>query len=235
MVCRWCHDLRSLTAHIAAAAAKPQENADDAYLCLSDYVAPASSGVRDFVGGFAVAIFGGEKQMEAFAADHDDFKKIMLQAVADRFAEAFAEQLHARLRRELWGYAPAEAATLDAADLLKVKYVGIRPAPGYPSQPDHTEKTTLWSLLDVTARTGIKLTESLAMWPPAAVSALVFAAPESSYFAVGKVRTGRCLVRPPTPPRPITRRRLTTAAAAAPADRQGPSHRLCCAQGCHAG
>ena len=111
----------------------------------------------------------------------------MLQALADRFAEAFAEQIHARMRRELWGYAPAEAASLAAEDLLKVKYQGIRPAPGYPSQPDHTEKVTMWSLLDVTARTGIKLTESLAMWPPAAVSALVFAAPEAQYFAVGKV------------------------------------------------
>jgi len=138
------------------------------------------------MGAFAVGIFGGEAQMEAFKAEHDDYRKIMLQALSDRLAEAFAEQLHARVRNEIWGYAPAEK--LDYSDLLKVKYQGIRPAPGYPSQPDHTEKVTMWKLLDVEAKTGIKLTESLAMWPPAAVSALVFANPDSQYFAVGKVQ-----------------------------------------------
>jgi 5-methyltetrahydrofolate--homocysteine methyltransferase len=164
-----------------------KEVADDPYLCLSDFVAPAASGVRDYLGAFAVGIFGGEAQMDAYAADHDDYRKIMLQALADRLAEAFAEQLHANVRRSIWGYAPSEAEVLDEADLLKVKYQGIRPAPGYPSQPDHTEKKTMWALLDAEASTGIKLTESLAMWPPAAVSALVFASPESRYFAVGKV------------------------------------------------
>jgi 5-methyltetrahydrofolate--homocysteine methyltransferase len=162
-----------------------EKETDEPYCCLSDFVAPKPSGIRDYLGAFAVGIFGGEAQMEAFKADHDDFKKIMLQALSDRLAEAFAEQLHARVRGELWAYAKDEA--LDYSDLLKVKYQGIRPAPGYPSQPDHTEKLTMWKLLDVEASTGIKLTESLAMWPPAAVSALVFASPESSYFAVGKI------------------------------------------------
>jgi 5-methyltetrahydrofolate--homocysteine methyltransferase len=162
-----------------------EKETDDAYMALSDFVAPKDSGVRDYVGAFAVGIFGGEAQQAAFAAEHDDFKKIMLQALSDRLAEAFAEQLHARIRRELWGYAPEEA--MDTADMLKVKYQGIRPAPGYPSQPDHTEKRTMWGLLQAEERAGIKLTESLAMWPPAAVSALVFAAPEAQYFAVGKV------------------------------------------------
>jgi len=162
-----------------------EKETDEPYLALSDFVAPAGSSVRDYMGAFAVAIHGGEAQLAAFAADHDDYRKIMLQALMDRLAEAFAEQVHARMRSELWGYAPGEA--LDYADLLKVKYQGIRPAPGYPSQPDHTEKRTMWSLLDAEAVAGIKLTESLAMWPASAVSALVFAAPQSSYFAVGKI------------------------------------------------
>jgi 5-methyltetrahydrofolate--homocysteine methyltransferase len=158
---------------------------DSPYLSLADYVAPASTGIKDYIGAFAVGIFGGEKQYGEFLAEHDDFKKIMLQALSDRLAEAFAEMAHAKMRREIWGYAPSES--LDTSDLLKVKYQGIRPAPGYPSQPDHTEKVTMWKLLDVEVRTGIKLTESLAMLPAASVSALVFASPESSYFAVGKV------------------------------------------------
>merc|ERR1719453_1289080 len=109
----------------------------------------------------------------------------MIQALADRLAEAYAEELHARMRRETWAYAPKESLQVD--QLLKVKYDGIRPAPGYPSQPDHTEKTTLWKLLDVKKNVGIELTDSLAMLPASAVSALVFANPESQYFAVGHV------------------------------------------------
>lgn len=162
-----------------------EKETDEPYLALSDYVAPAGTGLRDYVGAFAVAIHGGEAQLEAFKAEHDDYKKIMLQALADRLAEALAEHTHARMRSDLWGYAAGES--LDYSDLLKVKYQGIRPAPGYPSQPDHTEKRTMWSLLGAEERSGIKLTESLAMWPASAVSALVFAAPEASYFAVGKV------------------------------------------------
>jgi 5-methyltetrahydrofolate--homocysteine methyltransferase len=148
-------------------------------------VAPKESGLQDYLGAFAVGIFGSDKQEAKHAADHDDFKKIMTQALADRLAEAFAEQVHARMRREIWGYAPNE--TLNNAEMLKVKYQGIRPAPGYPSQPDHTEKVAMWDLLKVKETAGIELTESLAMWPPSSVSALVFASPESQYFAVGKV------------------------------------------------
>lgn len=162
-----------------------EKETDEPYLCLSDFVAPKETGLKDYMGMFAVGIFGGEDQMKKFAAEHDDFKKILLQALADRLAEAFAERLHARLRRDIWGYAPEES--LETQELLKVKYQGIRPAPGYPSQPDHTEKVTMWEVLKVKETTGIELTESLAMWPPAAVSALVFASPESQYFAVGKL------------------------------------------------
>jgi 5-methyltetrahydrofolate--homocysteine methyltransferase len=158
---------------------------DDPYLCLSDFIAPKSSGVSDHLGAMAVGIFGAEVKSAEFEAAHDDYSKIMLVALADRLAEAYAEKMHADIRRELWGYATAEE--LDTADLLKVKYDGIRPAPGYPSQPDHTEKSTMWDLMGVEEATGISLTESLAMQPAAAVSALVFASPHSQYFAVGKV------------------------------------------------
>ena len=162
-----------------------EKETDDPFLALSDFVAPKSSGIRDYVGSFAVSIFGAEKYVEKFVAEHDDFKKILLQALADRLAEAYAEYLHAQMRREIWGYAPNES--LDTAELLKVKYSGIRPAPGYPSQPDHTEKQTMWRLMKVKEHTGIDLTESLAMWPASSVSALVFASPESQYFAIGKI------------------------------------------------
>ena len=118
-------------------------------------------------------------------AENDDYKGIMMEAVADRLAEAFAELLHHKMRKELWGYAPDEA--LSADDMLKVKYQGIRPAPGYPTQPDHTEKAFLWELLDAEKATGITLTDSLAMLPAASVSAVVFANPCSTYFQVGKV------------------------------------------------
>jgi 5-methyltetrahydrofolate--homocysteine methyltransferase len=162
-----------------------EKETDEPYLCLADFVAPAAGAARDYVGGFAVAIHGGEAQLAVFGAEHDDYKKIMLQALCDRLAEAFAEQTHARMRADLWGYAQGEA--LDYSDLLKVKYQGIRPAPGYPSQPDHTEKLPLWRLLRAKELAGIELTDSLAMMPASAVSALVFAAPEAQYFAVGKV------------------------------------------------
>ena len=162
-----------------------EKETSEPFLALADYVAPKESGVRDYVGAFAVGIHGSEAQVAKFEAEHDDFKKIMLQALADRLAEAYAESLHARMRREMWGYAPDEA--LDAAEMLKVKYQGIRPAPGYPSQPDHTEKRTMWRLLDAERHSGIRLTDSLAMLPAPSVSALCFAAPEASYFALGKV------------------------------------------------
>jgi len=162
-----------------------EKETEDPYMCQSDYVAPVGSGIRDHIGAFAVAIFGAEEKANEFLKEHDDYSKILLQALADRLAEAFAEKIHQDMRRETWGFSPDEALSPD--DLLKCKYQGIRPAPGYPSQPDHTEKVTLWKLLDAEARSGIKLTDSLAMWPPSAVSAVVFADPDAQYFAVGKI------------------------------------------------
>ncbi|KAA0158901.1 hypothetical protein FNF28_06041 [Cafeteria roenbergensis] len=162
-----------------------EKETEDPYLCQSDFVAPVGSGVKDHVGGFAVAIFGAEAKCEEFLADHDDYSRILLQALADRLAEAFAEKLHQDMRRETWGYAPAEDLSPD--DLLKCKYQGIRPAPGYPTQPDHTEKRTLWKLLGAEERAGIQADRVPRHVPPAAVSALVFADPGSQYFAVGNI------------------------------------------------
>jgi 5-methyltetrahydrofolate--homocysteine methyltransferase len=121
----------------------------------------------------------------AFKADNDDYSAIMLEALADRLAEAFAERLHQRVRREFWGYAADEH--LGDAELIAEKYTGIRPAPGYPACPEHTEKRTIWELLDVQAATGIELTESMAMWPGASVSGLYFSHPESRYFVLGRI------------------------------------------------
>ena len=157
-----------------------------AHYCLADYIAPKSSGVRDYIGSFAVAAgFGIEAHVQRFEAVHDDYSSIMLKALADRLAEAFAERLHERVRREIWGYAPDERKTND--DLIREDYRGIRPAPGYPACPDHTEKATLWHLLDVQNNTGMTITESFAMLPTAAVSGWYFSHPESKYFAVGQV------------------------------------------------
>ncbi len=154
-------------------------------LALSDFVTPVGAG-PDYVGGFAVTAGHGEIEAIArFKAAGDDYCAIMASALADRLAEAFAEVLHRRLRTELWGYAPDEALGLE--DLLGEAYAGIRPAPGYPAQPDHTEKATLFRLLDATAATGIELTESFAMTPPASVSGLYFAHPQAHYFGVGKI------------------------------------------------
>jgi 5-methyltetrahydrofolate--homocysteine methyltransferase len=154
--------------------------------CLGDFIAPKESGVSDFIGGFAVtAGFGIEEHVERFEKDHDDYSSIILKALADRLAEASAEYMHARVRKEFWGYQPEE--TLTNNDLIAEKYRGIRPAPGYPACPDHTEKGTLWELLDVEASIGLQLTESYAMYPTAAVSGFYFAHPDAKYFAVGKV------------------------------------------------
>ena len=153
--------------------------------CLADFVAPKSSKLGDYVGAFAVtAGYGVEALCQEFERDHDDYNSIMTKALADRLAEAFAEYLHKRVRNE-WGYGKAER--LNAEDLIHEKYRGIRPAPGYPASPDHTEKWTIWKLLDVEAQTGIKLTESGAMWPGASVSGLYFSHPEAKYFSVGKL------------------------------------------------
>jgi 5-methyltetrahydrofolate--homocysteine methyltransferase len=155
-------------------------------LALADFVAPKGSGVKDYMGGFAVSTgFGIETKLEEFAKDHDDYSSIMLKALADRLAEAFAELMHLRVRRELWGYAKQE--TLSNEELIKETYQGIRPAPGYPACPDHTEKTLLWQLLDVEKNAGIILTESMAMFPTAAVSGMYFAHPQSQYFGLGKI------------------------------------------------
>ena len=153
---------------------------------LADFVAPLASGVKDYIGGFAVtAGIGEEARAKAFNEAGDDYAKILISALSDRLAEAFAELMHARIRREIWGYAAEE--TLNNHELIEEKYRGIRPAPGYPAQPDHTEKETLFNLLEATKHTGIKLTESYAMWPGASVSGLYFAHPESYYFGVGKI------------------------------------------------
>ena len=153
---------------------------------LADFIAPKESGLADYIGGFAVTAGIGEHEAaERFARAHDDYSKILVKVLADRLAEAFAEHLHARVRREFWGYAKDE--TLTNAELIAEAYRGIRPAPGYPAQPDHTEKATMFKLLDATEATGIKLTESFAMIPPASVSGLYLAHPESHYFGVGKI------------------------------------------------
>ena len=153
---------------------------------LADFVAPRETGLDDYIGAFAVTTgIGIEKPLERFAAAHDDYSGIMLKALADRLAEAFAERLHERVRREFWGYAPDERLTNE--QLIREEYRGIRPAPGYPACPDHTEKATLWQLLDVEQRAGIRLTESYAMYPTAAVSGWYFAQPQARYFAVGKL------------------------------------------------
>ncbi|MEO3876825.1 methionine synthase [Rheinheimera sp. FR7-34] len=153
---------------------------------LADFIAPVESGVKDYIGGFAVSTgFGADEFAAQFAAEHDDYNSIMVKALADRLAEALAEYLHLKVRREYWGYAADE--TLDNEQLIRELYQGIRPAPGYPACPEHTEKGTLWQLLDVEAQTGITLTESYAMWPGAAVSGWYFAHPDSKYFAVSKI------------------------------------------------
>lgn len=160
-----------------------EKESDDPYLSQADFIAPP--GYKDFLGMFAVACYGCDELVAKYEADNDDYSKIMAQALADRFVEAFAEYLHLEIRKNLWGYAKDEV--LDEADLLKIKYDGIRPAPGYPSQPDHTEKRTMWDTIKAKELAGMELSESLSMIPASSVSALVFAHPESQYFAVGQI------------------------------------------------
>jgi 5-methyltetrahydrofolate--homocysteine methyltransferase len=155
-------------------------------LALADFVAPRTSGVADYVGGFVVTTGHGEDDhIRRFEADKDDYSAILLRALADRLAEAFAERLHERVRREFWAYAPDEKFTSD--ELIAESYRGIRPAPGYPAQPDHTEKATLFRLLDAERRAGVRLTESYAMWPASSVSGVYFSHPESRYFGTGRI------------------------------------------------
>ncbi|MGQ0428651.1 MAG: methionine synthase [Gammaproteobacteria bacterium] len=169
--------------HLRQQKTKP---AGQAQFCLADWIAPRATGVADFVGAFAVtAGHGIEPHVARFEAAHDDYSAILLKALADRLAEAGAEMLHERVRREFWGYAPDER--LSNEQLVREEYRGIRPAPGYPACPDHTEKATLWRLLDAEAATGIRLTESFAMYPAAAVSGWYFSHPDARYFAVGTI------------------------------------------------
>ncbi len=155
-------------------------------LCLADYVAPAGSGVEDYVGGFCVTTgHGVDAKVAEFHANHDDYNSILLRALADRLAESFAEYMHRLVRTELWAYAPEE--DLGNEDLIRERYRGIRPAPGYPACPDHTEKATLFSLLDATANSGVTLSESFAMTPASSVSGFYYSHPEARYFAVGKI------------------------------------------------
>lgn len=153
---------------------------------LGDFVAPKNTGLADYVGAFAVtAGLGSQEKIAEFKAALDDYSAILLESIADRLAEAFAERMHQRVRKEFWGYQPDEQ--LDNEALIGEKYRGIRPAPGYPACPEHTEKVTLWQLMDVKERTGIELTESMAMWPGAAVSGWYFSHPKSQYFVVGRM------------------------------------------------
>ncbi|WP_371242773.1 methionine synthase [Pantoea sp. KPR_PJ] len=163
------------------------EKTDYPNYCLADYVAPKASGKADYLGAFAVT--GGLEEdalAEAYDAQHDDYSKIMVKAVADRLAEAFAEYLHERVRKVIWGFAAHENLSND--ELIRENYQGIRPAPGYPACPEHTEKAVIWQLLDVETHTGMKLTESFAMWPGASVSGWYFSHPDSRYFAVAQIQ-----------------------------------------------
>ncbi|APG02688.1 methionine synthase [Luteibacter rhizovicinus DSM 16549] len=169
--------------HLRQQVDKPVERPD---FCLADFVAPKDSGVQDWIGGFAVtAGIGIDEHVARFEAGHDDYSSILLKALADRLAEAFAERLHERVRKEFWGYQPDEA--LDNDTLIAEGYRGIRPAPGYPACPEHTEKGTLFELLDATSHTTVQLTEGFAMYPTAAVSGWYFSHPDSQYFVVGRL------------------------------------------------
>ena len=159
--------------------------ADQPNLSLADFIAPAEYAKTDHIGAFAVSIHGLEPHIKRFEAQHDDYNKIILQALADRLAEAFAEMLHQKVRKEFWGYAKNEQFTNE--ELIKESYQGIRPAPGYPACPDHTEKNKLFKLLNATEHAGIILTESLAMFPASSVCGWYFSHPESKYFGVGKI------------------------------------------------
>jgi len=169
--------------HLRQQRSKPDGQTHD---CLADFVAPHDSGIEDFIGGFAVtAGIGIDEHVARFEADHDDYSSIILKALADRLAEALAEYLHERVRKEFWAYDVSEELTND--DLIAESYKGVRPAPGYPACPDHTEKGKLWQLLDVESSIDLRLTDSYAMFPTAAVSGFYFSHPESKYFSVGKI------------------------------------------------
>jgi 5-methyltetrahydrofolate--homocysteine methyltransferase len=178
---------RTEVAHVLHHLRQQTEKPKGYNYCLSDFIAPKSSGKKDWIGAFAVTGGIGERELaDAYKAQGDDYNAIMIQAVADRLAEAFAEYLHERVRKEIWGYAPDE--TLSNDELIRERYQGIRPAPGYPACPEHTEKATIWQMLDVEERIGMSLTTSYAMWPGASVSGWYFSHPECRYFAVAKIQ-----------------------------------------------
>ncbi|MBA4746202.1 MAG: methionine synthase [Muricauda sp.] len=156
-------------------------------IALADFIAPKASGIQDYIGCFCVSAgFGTQELAAQFEKNHDDYNSIMIKALADRFAEAFAEYLHKEVRTKYWGYAVDE--NLDNTELIKEKYRGIRPAPGYPACPDHLEKLTIWEMMDVEEKIGVKLTDSLAMWPAASVSGYYFGHPQAKYFGLGKIK-----------------------------------------------
>jgi len=157
---------------------------DAANYSLSDFIAPIESKLKDHVGCFAVSIFGVEELAEKYKEAGDDYKSILFKALADRFAEAFAEYLHEKVRREYWAY---ESQSYDTEELIAEKYTGIRPAPGYPACPDHLEKESIWKLLDVESNIGSQLTESMAITPVSSVSGYYFSHPESKYFGLGRI------------------------------------------------
>ena len=156
-------------------------------IALSDFIAPKSTKINDYIGAFCVTTgFGCQEKAKEFEKLNDDYNSIMIKALADRLAEALAEYLHKEVRINKWGYSSKE--NLDNDSLIKEKYTGIRPAPGYPACPDHLEKNTIWSLLSVEESIGVKLTENLAMWPAASVSGYYFSNPNSKYFGLGKIK-----------------------------------------------
>lgn len=178
---------RTQVAHVLYNLRQQTEKPKGANYCLSDYVAPKESGKRDWIGAFAVTGGIGERALaDAYKAQGDDYNAIMIQAVADRLAEAFAEYLHEKVRKEIWGYASDENLSND--ELIRERYQGIRPAPGYPACPEHTEKATLWQMLNVEETIGMSLTTSYAMWPGASVSGWYFSHPDSRYFAVAQIQ-----------------------------------------------
>ena len=173
------HTFRTLRQQSVKSEGKPN-------LALSDFILPKNKeNLHDYIGCFAVSIFGAEALAKHYETNYDDYSAIMIKAVSDRFVEALAEYMHHKVRKEIWGYAPDEI--LDNQSLFKEKYQGIRPAPGYPACPDHLEKLTIWELLDVTDRIGVQLTESLAMYPASSISGYYFANPQSNYFGLGKI------------------------------------------------
>ncbi|PXA69948.1 MULTISPECIES: methionine synthase [Vibrio] len=183
----YADETRSEVIHVLHHLRQQTEKPKGANYCLADYIAPKSSAKQDWIGAFAVTGGIGERELaDAYKAQGDDYNAIMIQAVADRLAEAFAEYLHQQMRKDIWGYASEEELTCD--DLIREKYQGIRPAPGYPACPEHTEKGTLWQLLSVEENIGMSLTSSYAMWPGSSVSGWYFSHPDSRYFAIAQIQ-----------------------------------------------